>query len=110
MFGGMSRTSALALMAGAAIAMSGYAANAADLGDVSLKDPLPETLSYHGVTLYGTVDVGVALTRAMAVPESGAFYTGLRLHLRLLLANKSVSTPYQQRHGAIQDRREDRRE
>jgi predicted porin len=35
-------------------------AHAADLGDLSLKDPLPDTLSWHGVTVYGTVDVGYA--------------------------------------------------
>ncbi|MFZ1107520.1 MAG: porin [Rhodomicrobium sp.] len=46
-----------------AAALAGFAlsAHAADLGDGgSLKDPLPDTLSYHGVTVYGTVDVGYA--------------------------------------------------
>jgi predicted porin len=36
------------------------AAEAADLDSGSLKDPLPESLSWHGVTIYGTVDVGYA--------------------------------------------------
>ncbi len=41
-----------------ALAFSGFAAaaNAGDLGNI--KDPLPDTLSWHGVTLYGTVDIG----------------------------------------------------
>jgi len=36
------------------------AAQAADLGVDSLKDPLPDTLTYQGVTVYGTIDVGYA--------------------------------------------------
>jgi predicted porin len=35
-------------------------AQAADLEVDSLKDPLPDTLSWHGITVYGTVDVGYA--------------------------------------------------
>ena len=43
-----------------AAAFAGFvaAAHAADLNVDSVKDPLPDTLSWHGVTLYGTVDVG----------------------------------------------------
>ena len=33
---------------------------AADLDTGSLKDPLPDTLSWYGVTVYGTIDVGYA--------------------------------------------------
>jgi len=41
-----------------ALAFAGLTA-AASAGDSSgIKDPLPDTLSWHGVTLYGTVDVG----------------------------------------------------
>ena len=42
------------------MAATGFAASAhaADLSVDSLKDPLPEKISYAGVTLYGTVDVG----------------------------------------------------
>ncbi len=45
-----------------ALALAGFAASAqaADLGVDSLKDPLPDTLTFHGVTIYGTVDVGYA--------------------------------------------------
>ncbi len=43
-----------------ALALCGFAASAqaADLGLDSLKDPLPDTLTYKGVTIYGTIDVG----------------------------------------------------
>lgn len=60
------------------VAAVGFAASAsaADLGDVSLKDPLPDTLTWHGVTLYGTVDVGYAY-QTNGAPSSGALYTGL---------------------------------
>ncbi len=45
-----------------ALAASGFAtaAQAADLSVDSLKDPLPDTITYQGVTIYGTVDVGYA--------------------------------------------------
>jgi predicted porin len=44
------------------IALAGCvtAAQAADLGLDGLKDPLPDTLTYKGVTIYGTIDVGYA--------------------------------------------------
>ncbi len=45
----------------AALAGVAFSAHAADLGDAaSMKDPLPDALTYHGVTIYGTVDVGYA--------------------------------------------------
>ncbi len=52
----MSKTLAFAL------AVSGFAAtaHAADLDLGSIKDPLPDTLAFQGVTIYGTVDVGYA--------------------------------------------------
>ena len=42
-----------------ALAATGFAASAhaADLSIDSLKDPLPDTLAWQGVTLYGTVDL-----------------------------------------------------
>ncbi len=45
-----------------AFALASFAATAqaADLDVGSIKDPLPDTLSWHGVTVYGTVDVGYA--------------------------------------------------
>ncbi|MGO8954105.1 MAG: porin [Rhodomicrobium sp.] len=45
-----------------ALALAGFAA-AAQAGDLdigSVKDPLPGTISWHGVTIYGTVDVDYA--------------------------------------------------
>ncbi len=60
-----------------AFAAAGFAASAhaADLGDLSLKDPLPDTLTWHGITLYGTVDVGYGF-ETHGLPYSGALYTG----------------------------------
>lgn len=63
-----------------AAALSGFAvqANAADLlsDAASVKDPLPDTLTYKGVTIYGTVDVGYAYQSA-GVPLNGAYVGGL---------------------------------
>ena len=58
-----------AIMAGAAVA-----AQAADLDVGSIKDPLPDApLSWHGVTLYGTIDVG-AFYATNSAPVSGSYY------------------------------------
>ncbi len=54
------------------------AAQAADLSldDLdSIKNPLPDTLSSHGVTLYGTLDVGYAY-QTNGAPQNGALDTG----------------------------------
>ncbi len=40
-----------------------------------MKDPLPDTLTYAGVTVYGTVDVGYAY-QTNGVPLNGAFASG----------------------------------
>ena len=63
-----------------ALAIGGFAASAqaADLG--GMKDPLPDTLSSHGVTLYGTVDVGYAYQNH-GVPYSGASGSGLEYNI-----------------------------
>jgi predicted porin len=57
-----------------ALALTGFAATAqaADLSIDSLKDPLPDTVSYAGVTLYGTIDVGAAYQNH-GEPPSGAW-------------------------------------
>ncbi len=56
-------------MAGAAVA-----AQAADLDVGSIKDPLPDApLSWRGVTLYGTIDVG-AFYATNSAPVSGSYY------------------------------------
>lgn len=58
-----------------ALALGGFAASAqaADLSIDSLKDPLPDTISYHGVTIYGTVDVGYGYN-SNGAPASGNLY------------------------------------
>ena len=49
------------LACAAIVAGTAAAAHAADLGCRSVKDPLPDgPLSWHGVTFYGTIDVGYA--------------------------------------------------
>ena len=50
-------------------------AQAGDLGNTGLKDPIPDTLSWQGVTIYGTVDVGYAY-QTHGAPLNGAFYPG----------------------------------
>jgi predicted porin len=59
-----------------ALALGGFAASAqaADLSVDSLKDPLPEKLSFAGVTVYGTIDVGYGYQTA-GLPASGLAYT-----------------------------------
>ena len=61
-----------------ALALGGFAASAqaADLSVDSLKDPLPEKISFAGVTVYGTVDVGYAY-QEHGYSVSSTFYTGL---------------------------------
>ena len=61
-----------------AAALGGFAASAhaAGLGIDSLKDPLPDSLTYKGVTIYGTIDVGYAYQTA-GVPLGASFYPGL---------------------------------
>jgi predicted porin len=66
-----------------AAALSGFAlqASAADLGDItSSKDPIPDTLSWHGVTVYGTVDVGFGYT-SNGNETSGFYYPGMNYNL-----------------------------
>jgi predicted porin len=53
-----------------ALALVGTSANA------QMKDPLPDSLSLGGVTLYGTVDIGYAY-QSHGVPENGQLPGGL---------------------------------
>jgi predicted porin len=75
-----------------ALAFGGFAASAqaADLGLDGMKDPLPDTMTYKGVTLYGTLDVGYAY-QTEGHPVNGAFYPGLN-YLINKTANGSQST------------------
>ncbi len=61
-----------------ALALGGFAASAqaADLSGGSLKDPLPDQISYAGVTFYGTVDLGYTY-QDHGYPYSRYFYTGM---------------------------------
>ena len=67
-------------------------AHAADLGNTGLKDPIPDNMSWQGVTIYGTVDVGYAY-QTHGVPLNGAFYPGLEYNLSgSKNANKTISS------------------
>ncbi len=68
-----------------ALALGGFAASAqaADLSVDSLKDPLPEKLSFAGVTVYGTIDVGYGYN-SHGLPESSYLNTSLDYGLQKL--------------------------
>ena len=71
-------------------------AQAADLSMDSVKDAVPAIpdgpITWHGVTLYGTVDVGYAYTTNGA-PVNGAFYEGADYTIfGSAFANRSIST------------------
>ena len=56
-------------------------AHAGDLaGDAGLKDPIPDNLTWKGVTVYGTVDVGYAY-QTHGVSLSGDANTGLEYNI-----------------------------
>ncbi len=57
-----------------------------------MKDPIPDNLSWNGVTVYGTVDVGYAY-QTHGAPLGGAFYPGLEYNLNgSKNANRPIST------------------
>ena len=68
-----------------ALALGGFAASAqaADLSVDSLKDPLPEKISFAGVTVYGTVDVGYGYN-SNGLPASSYLNTSLDYGLQKL--------------------------
>ena len=57
-----------------AFLLAGFTASAqaADLSVDSLKDPIPDSLSFSGVTVYGTIDVGYGY-QTHGAPTSGEF-------------------------------------
>ncbi len=59
-----------------AVALCGLTASAqaADLGLDGMKDPLPDTLTYKGVTVYGTIDVGYGY-QSNGLPGNGYLAT-----------------------------------
>ena len=78
-----------------AFALAGLAvpAYAGDLETGGLKDPLPDTLSWHGVTLYGTIDVGYAYQNH-GVPSGASFPQVLEYNIwNAKNANKTILTP-----------------
>jgi predicted porin len=75
------------------LAATGFAASAhaADLSVDSLKDPLPDTLTWHGVTLYGTVDLGYGY-QTHGAPLNGSVPQGLAYNIYgAKMANKPLS-------------------
>ena len=65
---------------------------AGDSGDLSLKDPIPDNLSWHGVTLYGTIDLDYAY-QTHGVPLGASFYPGLEYNISgSKNANKPISS------------------
>ncbi|MGO9983597.1 MAG: porin [Rhodomicrobium sp.] len=78
----------------AAFALAGLTASAqaADLEDLTLKDPIPDNLTWHGVTVYGAVDVDYTY-QTHGVPVNGAFYPGVEYNISgSKNANKAIST------------------
>jgi predicted porin len=77
-----------------AFVLGGFAASAqaADLGLDSMKDPLPDNLTYKGVTVYGAIDVGYAY-QTHGAPQSGASGPGLQYNMfNASSSNKAIST------------------
>ncbi|MGB9024855.1 MAG: porin [Rhodomicrobium sp.] len=65
---------------------------AGDSGDLGLKDPIPDNLSWHGVTLYGTIDLDYAY-QTHGVPLGASFYPGLEYNISgSKNANKPISS------------------
>lgn len=76
----------------AILAASSLCAYAGDQPEPILKDPLPDTLSWQGVTIYGTIDIGYAY-QTHGVPLGGAFYPGLEYNLNgSRNADKTISS------------------
>ncbi len=77
-----------------AVALAALAApvHAEDLGSGGLKDPLPDTLTWHGVTVYGAIDVGYAY-QSHGVPFGGSFPQVLEYNIwNAKNANKTISS------------------
>ncbi len=84
----MNRTLAFAL----ALAGSAATAQAADLGLDNLKDPLPDSLTWYGVTLAGTIDAGYTY-QSHGVPMGASFPQTLEYNIwSAKNAGKEIST------------------
>jgi predicted porin len=64
-------------------------AQAADLNASGPKDPLPDNLTWHGITLFGSVDLGAAY-QSNGAPYSGSLNTGLAYNV---FGNKNLRGP-----------------
>ncbi len=62
-------------------------------GELSFKDPVPDNLTWHGVTVYGVIDIDYAYL-AHGAPLNGALPTGLAYNtiLSAKYANKPISS------------------
>jgi predicted porin len=68
------------------------AAHAADLDGGGIKDPLPDGLSWKGVTIYGTIDIGYAYQNH-GVPLGGSYPQTLEYNIwSAKNANKAISS------------------
>lgn len=77
-----------------AFALAGFAASAqaADLSIGSVKDPLPDTLTWNGVTLYGTIDAGYGY-QTHGAPLNGSAPQGVSYNLYgSKFDNKAISS------------------
>ncbi len=77
-----------------AFALVGFAGagHAADLGDGSVKYPLPDSLTWNGVTLYGTIDAGYTYQNR-GVPLGGSFPQTLEYNIwSAKNANREISS------------------
>src|ERR1700741_4550103 len=79
-----------------ALALAGFpaSAHAGDLVDhiSNMKDPIPANLTFKGVTVYGTIDLGIA-DQTHGAPLSGAYGGGLEYNLfGAKNANKSIAS------------------
>ncbi len=82
------------LLGSAAAFLLGLAASAhaGDLGNTGLKDPIPDSLRWQGITIYGTVDVGYVY-QTHGVPSDGTFAPGFEYNLNgSKNANKAISS------------------
>ena len=77
-----------------ALALAGLAASAhaADLDLGGLKDPIPDTLTWHGITFYGTIDIAYGY-QSHGAPLDGTFPQGVSYNIySSKYANKSISS------------------
>ncbi len=64
----------------------------AEAGEAVLPDPIPDNLTWRGVTVYGTIDLGYAY-QTHGVPLGGSFYPGLEYTINgSRNANKPISS------------------